>query len=528
MKILGWMALGAVLVPFVVAAVALLRLGGFHAVGDNAAAEMHVRDLGHYAVLLGPYSHGDWSHPGPALYYALVAPYYLTGGNSIGLYVGALAVNAAAVVGMTMIARRHGGTALMLLTLVGCSLFLHAASPAFTRDPWNPYITVLPFGALMFLVWALTCGDVWMLPIAAAVASFCVQSEIGYAGLVIPLFVAGAAYVTFVTWRQVRTNSDSTPRFRSLTRSWIVTACVLAVMWVSPLVDEMTNHPGNLTRIVRYFRHPPDAHHTLMQGCRIIAGQFALRPAWITGTTKVSAFTSEPALLYRSPIPWLLVAFTAGCVFLYRAGRSAELKLAAIVVVGMVLGALSVARTPGPAYAYRLDWSWIIAMIAMIVAADALWQCGSRRIGGFPWLFATTGLVALVVLNSWTAVDAATAGSPQRPTSTVLSELAPEVLAALPSKNREVVVQPTNLGSYDVYKGLVLWLERHGIPARVPEVAVLTFGAHRLQRNDRFRTVVTVATDSTIDVIGGRPGQRLAGIVHAGGHATAAFVSAQP
>jgi hypothetical protein len=116
----------------------------------------------------------------------------------------------------------------------------------------------------------------------------------------------------------------------------------------------------------------------------------------------------------------------------------------------------------------------------------------------------------------------------QRGWATQLAELAPEVVAALPSKNSEVVVHPTNLGSYDVYKGLVLWLERHGIPARVPEVAVLTFGSHRLQRNDRFRTIVTVATDSTIDVVAGRPGQRLAGIVHAQGHATAAFVSTPP
>jgi hypothetical protein len=95
--------------PFVVSAVALVvDVGSSYVPGsDHALSEMLVRDVGRHPVLFGLYSREDWSHPGPLLYYLLAPFYWVTGGSSIGLALGALAINGASVVGMGLIARRR-------------------------------------------------------------------------------------------------------------------------------------------------------------------------------------------------------------------------------------------------------------------------------------------------------------------------------------------------------------------------------------------------------------------------------------
>src|SRR5215211_7594884 len=79
------------------------------------------------------------------------------------------------------------------------------------RNPWNPYITVLPFGLLVFLSWAMTCGEAWALPTGAGVASFCVQTHIGYAPIAVPLLVCGAISLIVLT---VRRNGDAVGEHR--------------------------------------------------------------------------------------------------------------------------------------------------------------------------------------------------------------------------------------------------------------------------------------------------------------------------
>jgi len=65
--------------PFLVAAVAI-AIGphaGSEFVGDNALSQLRIADVGHHAVLLGPYARDGWSHPGPAMYFLLALPYQL-------------------------------------------------------------------------------------------------------------------------------------------------------------------------------------------------------------------------------------------------------------------------------------------------------------------------------------------------------------------------------------------------------------------------------------------------------------------
>ncbi|MDQ6946968.1 MAG: hypothetical protein M3256_12055, partial [Actinomycetota bacterium] len=146
--------------------------GSYNPVDDDAAIELHTRDVGRYQVELGQYSRDDWSHPGPALFYLLALPYRLTGSSSIGNIVGALVINGLSVVGILVLAHRRGGGPLLCISAVGCALLIRGFGPLFLADPWNPLVPVLPFGFFLFLVWEMTCGGVRALPAAAAVGTF--------------------------------------------------------------------------------------------------------------------------------------------------------------------------------------------------------------------------------------------------------------------------------------------------------------------------------------------------------------------
>src|SRR5262245_44062273 len=205
--------------------------------------EMHVRDIGHHQVLTGLYSRVDWSHPGPLQFY-LVAPFYwLAGRSSLGLVFGALALNLASVVGILAVARRRGGTPLLLCSLVVSLLLTRTLGPQFLGDAWNLTLTVLPFALLVFLVWSLGVGETWALPVAAFVTSFLVQTHIGFLVLAVPLFAGGAVVLVRKTGRGCR-------------RAALVTAGVLAVVWLPPVLDVVMHQPSNLARAYGYFRDP--------------------------------------------------------------------------------------------------------------------------------------------------------------------------------------------------------------------------------------------------------------------------------
>ncbi|HET6954185.1 MAG TPA: hypothetical protein VFI47_27725, partial [Acidimicrobiales bacterium] len=325
-------ALAITLAPLAVAAVSLVvKVGGSYVPGaDHAWTELAVRDVGRHDVLTGLYSKDGWRHPGPLSFYLLAPFYWLTGGASVGLRLGALAVNGGAITGMALIARRRGGLPLMLLTLAGCGLLVHTLGAQVVADPWNLFLPVLPYGLLIFLTWSLACGERWALPVAVFVATLLAQTHVGFVVLAVPLPAAGAAALVAVTGRR---------NLRSLARPAALSAGLLAVLWLPPLVDVAGSGGSNAADIVRWFQRQPDRSHSLLEGWRVITGQFALIPEWLTTKRTPSAAGQSP-FLYRSPVPVLLVAVAAAALVLWRRrgreGRALVLTLALVLALGIV------------------------------------------------------------------------------------------------------------------------------------------------------------------------------------------------
>lgn len=479
----------------------------YRAWGDQALIELQTRDVGQHPVLVGLYSRDGWNHPGPALFYLLALPYQLSGSNSIGLHLGALVINGAAITGMAVIARRRGGTPLLLVTLLASAVLVRTLGPDFLHDPWVPSVTVLPFGLLVLLAWEATAGKAWALPVGAGVASFCVQTHAGFALPAVPLLLGSAAWLVVGAWRSRR------PAPRDLRRAGIVAIVVLAVMWLPPLVDQVTGSPGNLTEVAEYFNDPDpeQRRHGFGDGLRVVADQFTLSPEWLTGADRANPFTGEPGAIRSTPVPVLLVPFALAIAVAVRRRWPDAALLAGTVTVALGLGVLSITRVIGNLFVYRLRWTWVLAALAMVVVAWVVVRLvtGWRRRAWDRWA-APAVVVVLVSLTVASTVAAARAGSPYPHESAALPPVVDAVEEALPDRDGHVIVRSDTFSGNLYAVTLVLLLERRGLPVRVEEEDEKALGRHRVHDEGPVRATLVVYEG--LDILSVRAGDRLVAI----------------
>jgi hypothetical protein len=494
-------AFALVVAPLAVSAVSLaVSHRSYMPTGDLAATELLTRDVGHRWLELGPFSRDGWFHPGPALFYVLAGPYRATGGASIALPLAALAVNGASVAGMAVVAKRRAGTAAALTTLVACALLLRALDPDQLRVPWNPWVTVLPYGLVLFLAWAMTGGERWALPIAAGVAIFVAQTHVGYVALAFPLVALGAVWLVVAPGPGGR---------RRLAAPGLATLGVLAVMWLPPVAQQALNGTGNLGLTLRWFRDGgPRGERPagLRTGWRVVSSQYGLPPEWLLGARDPGP-TPEPAAIGHPLVPILLVLVAAAAVVLWRRKVAGGPQLVVVWLVASVVGVVATARTVGPVYAYRMAWTWVLAMVAGVIVAWAAWTLlASWRPGLERRALVPASVVALAVLAVATSVGMVQAGDPDPVATGRMRELLPQVTAAIPEGDGQVVVDGPMLGSASYAAGLELALEKAGYDARV---LGNTTGPARVADDGPRRARLLIATDIDIATAADDPNLRL-------------------
>ncbi len=502
---LVWVLLALSVLPLVVSAGLLVFDVGasYRAAADWALIEMQIRDIGREPVLTGLYSRSDWSHPGPAQFFLLAPFYWLTGGASFGTWLGALVVNAGALLGMGLVARRRGGTPLLLITILAGSLLVRTLGADFVRDPWNPYMTVLPFGLAVFLAWSLTAGDSWALPLAVGVTSFVAQAHVGYVVLAVPLLAFGALSL-FIRVRR----SGGVGQRHSLKRASIVAVAVGALLWLPPLIDLVLNAPSNAGNLTRYFQTTEDEAHTLVDGWNVISAQLSTLPEWLTWHRTPTALTGEPPSLYEPPLPVLLAVVIAACALLVKRRIDAGGELVATFVVVIGLGVIAIARTVGLAFDYRLRWTWILGMVAFVIVAWGGWSFVSNRWSRAGRVLGPLTIAVVAVVTGLNVVSALRAGVPYEADSVVLADVMPEVLEAIEGIEGEVLVTDSLAGSWHA-RGVVLELERQGFAARVPAERKELFGDSRVVSEATPQARIHVGVDSELRPLGEDPNLRL-------------------
>jgi hypothetical protein len=474
-----------------------------HPTSDLAGTELLTRDVGRRMVLLGPYSRDGWHHPGPLAAYVYAVPYRLLGSSAAAMGAAALLVNAAAVAGMAVVARRRGGPPLALLTLVAGAVLVRALGPDVLRVPWNPYVTVLPYGLLVFLTWALLARDRWALPAAVFTFSFVAQTHAGYVALGLPLLAVGAGGLVVGTLRSRPAEGDVSSTWRARARPLLApvatAVAVGAVVWAPPVYEELTRSPGNLTEVVRWFDSGEPTRGWGV-GWRLVSGQYGVVPEWLTGLRAPAVFTGEPRVVDEPVLPVLLLLVVAAVAVLVRRRVAGGGALAVAWLVASVAGIAATARVIGPAYAYRTGWTLVLGAVGGLLVAWAAGREVAVRIPNGARLrraAAPVALAVLAVLAATTSLAFVRAGVPEAAAAARIGGVAPDVLAALPAGDGPVLVDGrSGWGGLIQAPGLVLELEREGVDARLAGSTAV--GAHRSYDGGALRARLVIAAGGSI------------------------------
>lgn len=447
-----WLAPLVVIIPTAVLA-AVTATVGQGPWGDQAVIQLSTDRAARFQQLLGPYSRFGWSHPGPLYFYLLAPLYKLLGSSQRSLAVASVVLAGLfALITVLIVARLAGPTAARWAAALAL-VEMAALGPPVVAEIWNPVAIILPAGTFLVAAAALVSGRWWALPLVVGLGSFLVETDVSTG-----LLVAGIALVSLVgaVWSARRTS-------RPAMAAWGAGSIVLgALLWWAPLAEQLHDHPGNLTLVLRFFRSSPGGHG-LGPAVRAVAGALWPPLRGRLGSLPPPAPTAE--LIVASTLAAALVA--GGLA--WRRGRPAATALAAMGALGILAGIASATRVTGPLFAYLVEWISPTVMVLLLALVLAVGPSGSR-----PGWHRSAGLVALaaaVALCATSLVDRPAAPGPGRQVEALWNTARPDLAGA-----RSVEVQVATASRWPWAAGLLVELTHAGFDTTAQSRWLFLFG----------------------------------------------------
>lgn len=454
----------ALTVPLIIALVSVSR-ETWYPTGDMAQAELHVAGFFSHPPLVGaagrigdafaPYGQG--SHPGPAMWFALLPFYLLTGRSSFGMELGMTIMQLAFLVATVFVVRRLAGAMAGLVTAVIGAVLVYSLGPAPFIEPWNPWGGLFAFFCFIALCWGITCGRHRWLPGAAFCGFFAVQCHAGYALLV------GTALAAMVVMLVVQWRCD---RPEGILRSWWLAIGVSVVMWLPPVIDQLRREHGNLGILWHYFTSgtepdgTPRVYVGLGAALKAFAGEISLPGPWIRGDFRLPSAAPNVIGLVIG------VAIIAGAVVMLvrqrvldqvEAGQRSMLIRLFVLLGGLsAVGIVSTARVFGEFFDYVIRWWWLITAWIFLACILVLIRRLRTEI-------AIGGALAIAVLMSGLATaNAVGEQNPGPRNSRIVNGIDAIVRRELDHSDRYLLhwYDPATLGG--VPYGVLLDLDKHG------------------------------------------------------------------
>ena len=347
--------------------------------------------LSSHTPLVGQYSeaglvvHGQVMHsPGPMLYWLLALParYGSVGSLAITMCV----INTLAIIACVALAHRRGGLVLMFAAAFGIALMSQSLPGEAMHDIWNPAAGLFPFLALIFVGWSLACGEHRLLPLAALLGSFVVQTHLMY--LAPATVVLGVGLGGLALWVTLGRRAG---RRRGRVWPWALAAVVIVcACWTAPVIDQLESTPGNFTMIARTVEH---RGHTLGSdvGWHALVRAVGVRPWWLSVPAsewerKLDVLHTPSSARTNSAIA---VLAALGAVLLVAALRRRwDLFAAALIALGLCAAMVAqvennpASRLLAETLGYTLWWGSELGLWVWLVLFWALWLAlsGSARL----------------------------------------------------------------------------------------------------------------------------------------------------
>ncbi|HLM17971.1 MAG TPA: hypothetical protein VK549_09135 [Acidimicrobiia bacterium] len=477
------------LVPIVV----LLFRSPFHhwtPVGDVATAGLRTAEVGtSHTPLVGPYSHFGWAHPGPLLYEILAVPYRLLGGRTAGLLVGALLINALAIVIVVSRLFRTFGLAVAFLGAAVFGMMTWSLGTSLLWYPWNPNLCVLPFAALIVVTWTTARNSRWDLPLLALLGSFVAQTHVAYVPFVavlVPLALLGRK-------RRIVPGDDDRAPLRTRTEI-LLGGAVLVVLWLPTAIDAIANDGGNVRKILDFWASGKDTAG-LRLGLRIVSYELSSRPPWLGFDEPLFIGTVAPR---GTPIPVAFIAVLVAAFFAWRARDRLALRAALIVVAITVVAVFAVANIVGFVLPY-LIWgvsvvaaaNWLVVGLVLVRRLDERLSRTTRGV--------TTGVCAalavlVTVMLTVTALTTGIGPTAEHRDARPLGRVAARVLPQLPPGGAVRVESSSTFAGGTDKVGLMLQLLQHGHAVTSDRGSRLPLGDHYVGTRAEAPTTLVLAT----------------------------------
>jgi len=365
-------------------------------VADFALLEIYTMHAERGQQLLGAYSQYGWYHPGPLLFY-LLAPFYIIGGRTrYGLELGALAINLGSLLTIaTILGRRRDVTPFTAMLLFAGLFFYVLRLPDLLTNAWNPIVAVLPLAALLICTAATVTGDVSVVLLIVVLASLVTQTHVGYAPIAL---VLGGTAIAALAWHAARGQSQ---------RQWLALALLSLVLvqlvWLPAFAEQLTGHPGNLTKLWRFFVQGAEtqtldtsgrAWSAMLMG--LVRPDLALPMGWGFGASSPTLLVVL-AVLSTAALPVIVIAR-------WRDGHGFESALAGVCLTATVVGFWSVVHIQGPILDNQLFWLSVLGVFDLSLAAALLMSAAGRWLRGGGWNDKLRSMAAAVLLLGSVAI----------------------------------------------------------------------------------------------------------------------------
>jgi hypothetical protein len=496
----AWLLSLCALGPIVVAGIESVTKTWYPA-GDWALLELRTMDVGtRHTPLVGVYSRFSWNHPGPFLFWLFAVPYRLAGGRPSSLVLAAALVNALAVAGMLALAWRRGRLGLLAPVAVVLTLLGQTIGPSLLRDPWNAWVTVIPFGLLLLATWAAIEGDRWGLPLVAVVGAFLAQSHIGFVPFVAVATVAAAVG----SWVRCRDR-----------RRLVIAGAVLAVCWL-PVVVDLALGGSNISKIIGHFGSD-GAAAGWSRAVGVTAVELGSPFAWLGAPEPINADGGGVSSVSASALVLPLLVYAVAALAAWRARARDALRLQAVLGGAALIGMWAVSRITNNVFDYLVRWWWLIAALGAASAAWSLWRLAApalrralrpRPDGAEPsrwWQVATAVLAAVALLISaraavHTASDVPSARMPVDDWFGAMDVAEHTAIPRIPTGAPVMIAADGPLAGW-VSDALAPRLEAAGIPVRVDDSGINSykFGDQRVAPVDGSLREVVMVTGTRVD-----------------------------
>ncbi len=493
------MAAAAAALPALIAAASVVG-SRWNPSGDWALEYLRVSDVaGEHTPLVGAWSRWGFNHPGPLLFWML-APFEALFGTT-GVLFGAAAINAAATAGAVAVASRRGGVLLATLVSLISIVLVGSLGLSHLVDIWNPSVPVMVFWLFGIALWSASLGDTPMWLVVVAAGTFCMQTHIGYVPLVAGLVLLVILYRATVIW--VFPKFSGNPPAAATEYSgrgkpvvWVASAIgLLLLLWIPPLVQQLTSDEGNISLILEFARSAQDPAWGWELAYGFAARHLGTSLPWVTGNARgalglMGTSSSVPALLALSGAAIL-------ATFSWRRGFRAAPMMVVMAIAAAGVGLLTTSRMSGDMAAYLLEWWRVIA--ALLVTGFAYCALGFASKDVQRGMAQVIG-VTCIALAAWFGIRDWRVEPPLPELSDAIAEVMPFVSDQL-DPELDYVITGTDLRLFLAPRvGLFVGLEEEGLSVFTPptDLSAIQYGDWRVMDTEDADAEIHVVEISSI------------------------------